>query len=191
MITAVRVEPAPPSAENRVESALDRSGQGLLEFLLLLPFLLGLSVLMIRANAAIQTSIVNQKYARAQTHFLTFNSPYYPDFGLTGNRKSGMIASGTNAITMGVAEKALESGEDEDTQPEAPMQMVARSIAKAGAKPEAQQNSESSGWVRVWNTVTLCTASHSFQSEGGFSSIKRISEGVTPRSFNFCREAFQ
>lgn len=191
MITAVRVALEPPSAECHAAPVLDRSGQGLLEFLLLLPFLLGLTVLMIRANAAIQMSIVNQRYARAQTHFLTFNSPYYPDFGLSGNRKSDMIAGGINAITMGVAEKALEAGEDGDTQPEAPMQMVARSVAKAGAKPAAQENTESSGWVRVWNTVTLCTASHSFQSEGGFSSMKKISEGVTPRSFNFCREAFQ
>jgi len=163
----------------------------LLEFLLLLPFLLGLTILMIRANAAIQISIVNQKYARAQTHFLTFNSPYYPDVGLNGKRKTDMIASGTNAITMGVAEKALEAGEDGDTQPEAPMQMVARSVAKAGEKPAAQQTTESSGWVRVRNTITLCSGSHSFAIEGGFASIKRISEGVTPGSFNFCRESFQ
>jgi hypothetical protein len=167
---------------------LESSGQSLLEFLLLLPFLLGLTILMIRANQAIQISIVNQQYARAQTHFITFNSPYYPDNRV--GRRDEMIRNGVHAITLGVGEKSI-GGDDEESSdiPEAPMQMVARSEQKAGPKPAAQEESERSGWVRIRNTITLCSGSLAFQSGGGFLDLKRIGEGVTPSSFAFCRES--
>jgi len=41
-------------------------GQSVLEFVFMLPILLGLIVIMVRSNTVIQMSIVNQKYARAQ-----------------------------------------------------------------------------------------------------------------------------
>jgi hypothetical protein len=159
----------------------------LLEFLLLLPFLLGLTTLVIRANQAIQLSIVNQQYARAQTHFITFNSPVYPDN--RSGRRDAMEQAGYHVITLGVGEKAIGGDAEEgDDIPEAPMQMVARSEQLAGAKPTPQEESDRSGWVRVRNTITLCTGSLAFASEGGFLSMKRLGEGVTPESFAFCRE---
>jgi hypothetical protein len=188
---AVRWPARPPTHQQRIKLELDGAGQSLIEFLLLLPFLLAISILVIRANGAIQVSIVNQQYARAQAHFLTFNSPVYPDFGLSGTRQSDMAKNGINAITLGVSDKAIEGGEEGQNQPEATMQMVARSASKAGPKPEAQQNSEKSGWVRVRNTITLCTGSHSFSGEGGPVPMRRISEGVRPSSFRFCREAIE
>jgi len=166
---------------------LGKRGQSLLEFLLLLPFLLGLTTLVIRANQAIQISIVNQQYARAQTHFITFNSPVYPDN--RKGRRDDMVAAGYHAITLGVGEKAIGSGsEDGDDIPEAPMQMVARSEQLAGGKPAPQEEVDRSGWVRVRNTITLCTGSLSFRADGGITSMKRIAEGVTPSSFAFCME---
>ena len=189
MITDVEGVFAPLKKQTADLFELSQDGQSLLEFLLLLPFLLGLSILVIRANQAIQISIVNQQYSRAQAHFLTFNSPVFPDN--RDGRRDKMTVGGVNAITMGVGEKAIQGGEDGENQPEAPVQMVARSQQKAGTKPEAQSFSDRSGWVRVFNTVTLCSGSHSFASQGSFVSMKKITEGVTPGSFNFCREAIQ
>ncbi len=42
------------------------SGQSVLEFLLLIPLIVALTVLLVKMNAVIQVSIVNQQYARAQ-----------------------------------------------------------------------------------------------------------------------------
>jgi hypothetical protein len=50
------------------------AGQSLLEFLLMFPMLLALVIVLIRVNTAIQISIVNQQYARAQTFVLTSNA---------------------------------------------------------------------------------------------------------------------
>lgn len=191
MTTDVRWPDRPLARQHQMKGELGKAGQSLIEFLLLLPFLLAITILVIRANAAIQVSIVNQQYARAQAHFLTFNSPVYPDFGPSGTRQSDMAKAGINAITLGVSDKAIDGGEEGDSQPEATMQMVARSVSKAGPKPEPQQNSEKSGWVRIRNSITLCTGSHSFDSEGGPVPMRRISEGVRPNSFRFCREAIE
>ena len=55
---------------------LKEDGQSIVEFLVSLPLLVGLAVVLIRVNSAIQMSIVNQQYARAQTLNLTYNSPF-------------------------------------------------------------------------------------------------------------------
>lgn len=59
------------------------SGQSVIEFALLLPMLVAFFYVMIQAESAITTSIVNQKYARMRVHFMAFNHRYYPQIRFT------------------------------------------------------------------------------------------------------------
>lgn len=54
-------------------------GQSLVEFALLVPLMIGLFKVLVGVETAISTAIGNQKYARAQLHFLAFNHRYYPE----------------------------------------------------------------------------------------------------------------
>lgn len=132
--------------------AENESGQSVVEFLIVLPILLGLSVLLIRVNTAIQVSIVNQQYARAQTHFLTFNSSVYPSLRL---RKFNMHANGFNQMMIGVSDKAIPEGQD-TAPPEATVIQISNSKEYKGSD-ENQLEPEQRSRIRVRTTVTLCT----------------------------------
>ncbi|MGE4234478.1 MAG: hypothetical protein AB7F43_14225 [Bacteriovoracia bacterium] len=51
----------------------------MIEFALLVPIVVGLFVVLVNVEKAISVAIVNQKYARAQVHYLFFNNRYYPE----------------------------------------------------------------------------------------------------------------
>ncbi len=56
-----------------------KRGQSMLEFALLLPLILLVFKIMIETQSAMNTAIVNQKYARGSMHFLFFNHRNYPE----------------------------------------------------------------------------------------------------------------
>jgi hypothetical protein len=133
----------------------DERGQSLLEFLLMLPLLLGLIVLMTRVNTAIQASIVDQQYARMQTLWLTFNSPIYPRIAL---RQSSLIPKNYNQMMIGVAQNEIVG----TGQPIASTTMIARTPALAAQGSSAVQvdGPPLRALVRIRNTVSLCTQSN-------------------------------
>ena len=94
----------------------------MLEFLLMLPVMMGLVILMIRVNSAIQVSIVDQQYARAQAHFLTFGSPVFPQIS---QRVPNLDGKGYNQMVMGVSDN-LTSLRAQPTYPGATTQNIAR-----------------------------------------------------------------
>ena len=61
---------------------MDVKGQSIVELILMMPVMIGIAVLTMRVNTAIQVSIVNQQYSRAQALFLTYNSAVYPPLKL-------------------------------------------------------------------------------------------------------------
>ena len=136
------------------QCGLDEKGQSLLEFIFMLPLMIGLIVIMVRVNTAIQISIVNQKYSRSMAISLTQNSPYYPRKEL---QKTDFIGPGYNRMVVGVADKPIQ---DTDKKPEATTQLVVRDQAQAGsasASGEAQAEPVERALVRVRTTVSLCT----------------------------------
>jgi hypothetical protein len=127
-------------------------GQSLLEFLLMLPMMIGLIVIMSRVNTAIQASIVDQQYARMQTLWLTFNSPVYPKLGLQNSELNG---KNYNQMMIGVSDNEITS---DSNQPKASTTMITRTPAlAAAASNEPQQEPQSRANVRIRNTVSLCT----------------------------------
>lgn len=126
-------------------------GQSIVEFVLLLPLMVGITILMVRMNGAIQVSINNQKYARMQTHFLAFNSPYYPQ----SNRR----AEGMRRLTVGIGENAL--GEGGRARPKAVEVFVGRKRSVAADASDAPQSEPAKrAHVRIRTTVSLCSYSH-------------------------------
>jgi hypothetical protein len=164
----------------------DESGQSIVEFLLMLPMLIGMVILLVRVNMAIQVSIVNQQYARAQALFLTFNSPHFPELEKIKN-------GATNQLVAGVGDEVLPiERDDQPIAPAATSTMVARNRRLAGRQPTPQQTSEESGFVRVWNTVTLCSESKIMLVDGQeqrISPVNFVETRVRPSSLAYCRGA--
>jgi hypothetical protein len=149
----------------------DESGQSILEFLLLLPMLLGLTVLVIRTNTAIQVSIANQQWARAQALFLTFNSPIYPS---VASRESNFIQTGFNQMMIGVSDNIASS--QGTYVPIATVQNIARK-ANAGGSDDAQTVPSARAKVRVRTTVSLCTQPNVVPAGSAFAALLPLGGG--------------
>lgn len=128
-------------------------GQSLLEFMFMLPLLMGLTVIMIRVNSAIQIAIVDQQYARAQALFLTFNSPIYPELGV----RVKYLDSGLNQMVLGVAGNLPELDKNGKFPPEATTQRIIRKGGRTVADDPQTDSMSQRSTVRIRNTVTLCS----------------------------------
>lgn len=153
-----------------------------MEFLLMLPLMIGIAVILMRVNTAIQMSIVNQKHARAQAFHLAQNNSSYPRL----DRQDLLAESGTNQMVMGVSDNLI--GGNDDNLPIASQQMITRTRGLAGSEGEAQEEPEQRSFVRVRNTVSLCTQSIVIRSSNGVAplSASTLREGFDPRNFMYC-----
>lgn len=175
-----------------VEFAAGEEGQSIIEFMLLLPLMIGLTVMMIRINSAVNVSIVNQKYSRLASHFLTFNSPYFPATG-SGSSEKNQRRPGMHRLTTGIADNVIGAG---SRRPKAVEVFVARNRTlassasnAAGSEPDSRAN------VRVRTTVTLCGFSHTlsdgkphYESE----SLAKLGVGTSANAgdiFRYCSGA--
>ena len=162
-----------------------RSGQSLVEFVLILPVVIGMLFLLIRVDSAIQVSIVNQKYSRQRLFELVGNSPYYPDLG----RVPSLIEKGDNRLVVGVSEESTQEI-DSGFSPSAPTQMIARRRAVAANAEASDDPGEQPrrANVRIRNTVEMCTPIL-FSNDGG-AGRKPIGDAMGDRTFRtvgFCR----
>jgi hypothetical protein len=153
----------------------DNKGQSIIEFIFMLPLLIGLSTLLVKINTAIQISIVNQQYARAAVFRLTENSPNYPALYRSGGVTTGvpdgprvrLIEQGSNQMVVGVSDNP--AGGSGDYSPIATQQMIARKPSLTTHNAPQDESATTMGWVRIRNSVTLCTASFVY-SDGPFLS---------------------
>lgn len=170
----------------------DESGQSLIEFLFLLPVLLGLAFVLLRVNSAIQISIVNQKYARAQVTWLTFNHPHYPETFRLSDKGKGLVPDGANRMALGVGALGEKEDGSGDIIPEAQVQIIARTAAKAGPPGPVQEETNAGlGQVRVRNTVALCTKTFVVGAGGGNrpldnQAMVQIGLSRDPTAFQYC-----
>ncbi len=165
-------------------SLRDERGQSVLEFVFMLPVLLGLIVVMVRSNTAIQMSVVNQKYARAQALWLTFNSPYYPrlSFRTPGTAGDQFVQYGFNRMVIGMAETPVD---DTGGKATASKQAITRGGVPA---PEGPSQSEpiDRAQVRIRTTVALCTQTNAIVTREGLrpATAENIGENTV---FDFCK----
>ena len=160
------------------------SGQSVLEFLLTLPLLVGITILLVRVNTVIQISIVDQQYAREHALFLTFNSPTYPIKRLV---QSDFIPKGTSRMIIGVANNTAPR-DGGAYFPEATTFRITRdprTRGDEGAHKEPRLRSS----VRVRNTVELCTQNNLIQIGGAYQPLnaQTLLENTT---FNFCKSQY-
>lgn len=169
---------------------LGREGQSLIEFIFLLPVLFGLTTILLKVNSAIQMSIVNQKYARAQALFLAQNSPHYP----RRDQAEYIASRGSNQVVMGVGDTlALDQEANASLNIRAQSLQIARSkqvAAKNGAEDEDEEkNPTKRGLVRIRNTVSLCAPTLMILTRGGgpqrFTS-STLTQKFDPKAFNYC-----
>lgn len=172
-------------------------GQSILEFLLMLPMMVGLVVILVKVNTTIQMSINNQQYARAQTLFMAYNSPVYPSLV---QRESNLIPKKYNQMVVGVSENSTDVAGN-DILPKAATNYIAR---KKGA-PDSEEKNPPGGrraLVRVRDTVTLCTQSSLVTSGGNLVPVLKLApvgaddfradgpfnlgEGGSSSAFSYC-----
>ncbi len=171
------------AAQNKFQ--MNERGQSILEFVFLLPIMIGIVVIMIKVNSAIQMSIVNQQYARAQALFLTYNSATYPELRFRADEGT-MEDKGYSQMIIGVSDNLATGGSD--YSPRASTQNVLRTADQPVGNDDPRfEASRLRGVVRIRNTVTLCTQTNSYPSNGGFVPAYRIREGVVPQ---YCRSPF-
>jgi hypothetical protein len=170
----------------------NQRGQSILEFLLTLPLMLGLVLILVRVNSAIQVSIVNQQYARSHALWLTFNSPVYPQLRL---REGSLTANGDNQMVIGVAGNPAPEG-GAKFPPEAATSYVAR---KKGFESvgEGEKEANERAQVRIRDTVTLCTQVNVVLGQSGFVPVMPMDPTFhatagfnlteDPHQFEYCR----
>jgi hypothetical protein len=176
--------------------SLKEEGQSILEFLLLLPILIGMAVILVRLNTAIQVGIVNQQYSRSQVLFLTYNSPFYPEL----SKQPRLISTSSNQMIVGVSDNVAGSAE---YQPRATVQLISRN-PKIQGPDSPKEEPQLRGKVRIRNTVTLCTQTLFTQSAQGGSQPILLLQGSNPpraagpvalnegtRFNNICRSAMK
>jgi hypothetical protein len=163
--------------------AREESGQALLEFLLLLPFMIGLSIVLVRANTVVQMSIVNQQYARSQTlNFLSQNSPYYPSNRL----QASLLAKKTNQMVVGVSEN--NTATEDDAGAYVPLASTYRITRQKDANAnDTAQESDKRSLVRVRNTISMCTQPIVAKIDGQVVKFTGdVKEIKNPTAFLYC-----
>ena len=172
-------------ANRHLRKTRDESGQSLLEFLLMLPVMIGTVVILMRVNTAIQMSIVNQQYARAQALFINHHSAEYPRL----KHYPKFLANSTNQMVIGVSDNNLSSEDSDGSEyvPSASAQIISRTRKLAGSDGQAGEIPQLRGNVRIRNTVSLCTQSIVMKGAGGVQLVaSNLPEMQDPKAFLYC-----
>lgn len=140
------------------------SGQSILEFLLMLPMMVGLVLILLRVNQAIQVSIVNQQYSRMHALWLNFNSPVYPQLAL---KEPHLTTQLDNQMVIGVSDNIAPT-DGTRFQPVASTSYVAR---KRGISDQDDQSVTKRANVRIRDTVTICTQSNVVVGKSGLVPV--------------------
>jgi len=163
-------------------------GQSIIEFLLMLPLFIGMVISLVKVSSAIQSSIVNQQYARLHALWLTFNSPYYPELRFTEGKDNHFFDQGINQMLIFVGEEAGQTLEQQgggggNLKPSAPTQNIAKG---ANARPASSNNTNSRlrTKVRILNSVSLCTNDNNVKVGGRSVKASQMPNGGF--DFNFC-----
>jgi hypothetical protein len=176
---------------------LNRSGQSVLEFVLLLPLLLAGISFLYRANTAIQMSIVNQKYARSQALFLAYNSPYYPALNI---RKSNKDA---DRLVMGVSQNLAPTGSnggggeyipkaEEVRTTRGPLQGPSTRSGPGGFQggdDAGKEIVEKRDSVRIRNTIILCTNT-TWMDAAADGDLRYFTFTDSNAPFEYCRSPY-
>ena len=163
-----------------------QAGQSIIEFLLLLPMLLGLLVIMTRVNQAIQSSIVNQQYLRSQVLFLAFNSNTYPERTPERPYRQRLTEFKANQLVMVLGANVIP----EDVPAEDPISQTQVITRKKTGGPKGQpgQEADQTGEVRIMTTASICTQSNVMRGTAGIVPLNSgsLQEGVVPANFLYC-----
>jgi hypothetical protein len=144
------------ASNQKKKSREGERGQSLLEFLMMIPMMFGITVLLVRVNSAIQVSIVDQQYARAQATWVAFNSPNFPRMSL---RVRELDQKGYSQMTIGISDNQAPTSDSSGGPtyvPKATVVNVARKKNGGGSNADQEEPSARTQ-VRVRNTVTICT----------------------------------
>jgi hypothetical protein len=136
----------------------------MIEFAFLMPILMAMLVLLVEAESAISTAIVNLRYSRQHLHFLTFNHRHYMEHGFMTLKSTGQFMQREWA---GISDRSTFS--DENPIPRAPQRKIGS--VKPAEDNQAGDVSQRQN-VRIRSIAFMCIppigpARGVFFSEGG------------------------
>lgn len=139
----------------------DESGQSMIEMLFMLPLVTLVVVLVYRANAAIQMSIVNQKFVRGQALYVAMNSPTYPDLSARRTGNKSMEKKGFQGFVVGMSDSVGEAdGKIIPTAQGAPFARPGRPVRISDCNdPDPSERSA----VCLKTTIEICTQINAVQ----------------------------
>ena len=167
------------------------SGQSIIEFLLMMPIMVGMMVTLVKANTAAQLSIVNQQYARSHALWLAFNSPIYPERRMVLQDFTNGQNSNQMVILVG-EETNDEAKEDSNSgggayHPSAPSYNIEK-YNTPGKKTSSSGVAKSPSLVRSFASVSLCTQSNAISVGSGIQTADKL--GNKNVDFRFCAYPF-
>ncbi len=160
-------------------------GQSLVEFAFMVPLILGMLVFLRQVNMAINSSIVNQRYARATLHFLTFNHRWYPEQKFVQRNSHGTFM---RRWWVGVEEQKAPDDED-SSAPIAPTITIGRLPGSDTAGVPAPDD-VGHGKVRIRTTSFICLAPFGNKLEKPYSQGGMPNDGFLDggNSFRYCED---
>ncbi|MBN21627.1 MAG: hypothetical protein CL678_10110 [Bdellovibrionaceae bacterium] len=155
-------------------------GQSMIELMVLLPVVIGTLSFLIKTNSAIQVSINNQQYARAQILIYMSNSSNYPRVQDISSWEAEGGGINRSKMVFGVSDNIFSS--DADIEPEAVISPIVTKDAEQGSRDTGTEDVKVRGKIRVRTTVALCAPLH-FVANG---KLTRENLGDNHR-FNYCQ----
>lgn len=130
-----------------------QSGQSVVEFAFLVPVIIGMFFLLIQVENAITTAIVNNKYARAQLHFLFFNHRVYPETRFQELQDGQFKGDIAGRFWVGIDDKTNFGGGQPN--PQAPERKIGRLAGSEEPKEEAPARGRQKVRIRVFAFTCL------------------------------------
>lgn len=161
----------------------NQKGQSLFEFVILLPIMITILGLQYKGNTLSQISINNQKYARAQTLYLAFNSPYFPERRFDGN--GNVFFNDVTLLELGMSNKVInqQSGNDIPTETKYPLLRAGETEFGNPGSPEGRNKQTGTPVIRT--NVAICSHPRFVIGSGNPLSLMRFDTNEYP--VNVCK----
>ena len=135
---------------------MDAKGQGLLEAVIVLPFMFTLVILLFRFNMGIQMAINNVQYARSQLYLIAGNSPEYPRL-LFRTEGANFYKNRIDMMLLGVADPtAIEEAANGGDMPAIPQSQRVGKKGLPGATSDPGEGKLRSE-IQIRETSAICT----------------------------------
>lgn len=168
--------------QKRSHRKKNQLGQSLVEFAFMVPLIIGVLVFLREVNMAVNSAIVNQRYARATLHFLLFNHRWYPELRFARNTGKGVYL---RRWWVGVEKDKTAGGDEDVTAPVAPIIKIGRAPGDEDQGVESMKKRQN---VRIRAVSFICLQPYGTKLENTFSRGQMSENTFLTPGFTYCQD---